>query len=84
MEAALAKVPTVAYDVKGVRDSVVDGTTGVLAKNDEGFVSAWIELAENKNLRERLGRNALERARTFTWEKSVDSFESVLSESINK
>lgn len=84
MEAALAEVPTVAYDVKGVRDSVVDGTTGVLAKNDEGFISAWIELAENKNLRERLGRNALERARTFTWEKSVDSFESVLSESINK
>ncbi len=84
MEAAAAGMPTVAYDVKGVRDSVVDGTTGLLAQDDESFIAAWIELAENKSYRETMGKNAADRARTFTWERSIEAFESVLLKSVNR
>jgi glycosyltransferase involved in cell wall biosynthesis len=39
-------VPTVAYDVEGVRDAVADGETGILAADDDAFVDAWVSAGD--------------------------------------
>jgi len=79
MEAAAAGVPTVAYDVPGVRDSVVDGTTGVLARDDDAFVEAWVRMGSDAAFREQLSRAARARAAQYTWPSAVEAFESVIS-----
>jgi glycosyltransferase involved in cell wall biosynthesis len=78
MEAAAAGVPTVGFDVPGVRDSVVDGVTGLLARDEAGFAEAWIALATDADRRAAMAEAARARAATFTWDRAVDAFEAVL------
>ena len=80
MEAAALGTPAVAYDVRGVRDSVVTGETGVLAADDDEFAAAWIGLARDQRERERLAATARVRARGFTWERAVAELERVARE----
>jgi len=78
MEAAAAGVPTVGYDVEGVRDSVDPGVTGILAADDDGFVDAWVRLGTDAAARARMSDAARARAATFTWPRALDQFETVL------
>lgn len=78
MEAAAAGVPTVGFDVEGVRDSVDDGVTGILAADEAGFADAWARLGSDTALRARLSDAARDRAATFTWPRAVDELEVVL------
>ncbi len=48
MEAAAYGKPTLAFDVQGIRDSVVHETTGVLANGIDDFVQQWIALATRR------------------------------------
>lgn len=75
-EGAACGTPAVAYDVAGLRDSVCDGNTGFLVKNGsvEAFASAIIEILEYDQLRSELGKNSLEYAKRFSWEKSAAEF----------
>jgi len=82
MEAASASVPTIAFDVAGVRDSVQDGISGYLAKNEDDFVAQWISLASNADRRAEMSIAANARAASFTWDRAVDSFESLLERSV--
>jgi glycosyltransferase involved in cell wall biosynthesis len=69
-EAAACGTPAVATDINGHRSSVVDGVTGVLAPLDRlGDTLADVLLQHDR--REALGRAALARARTLTWEASA-------------
>jgi len=82
MEAAAASVPTVAFNVAGVRDSVQDGVSGFLAENEDDFVAKWISLASNADRRTEMSIAARARAASFTWDRAVDLFESVLKRSV--
>jgi glycosyltransferase involved in cell wall biosynthesis len=82
MEAASAGTPTLAFDVRGVRDSVVDGETGVLVDDDDAFAAAWIRLAKDPDERRRLSEAALRRAGELTWDRAVTAFEAVVSEAV--
>jgi len=82
MEAAAASVPTIAFDVAGVRDSVLDGISGYLAEDEDDFVEQWISLASNADRRTEMSIAANARAASFTWDRAVDSFESVLERSV--
>jgi glycosyltransferase involved in cell wall biosynthesis len=79
MEAAAAGLPTVGFDVAGVRDSVVDGTTGLLAVDEDAFVDAWIHLATDDEARARMGTAARARAASFRWDDAVTAFEAVVT-----
>jgi glycosyltransferase involved in cell wall biosynthesis len=83
MEAAAAGTPTLAFDVPGVRDSVVDGTTGILARNDDEFVDAWIRLMKDEEERSRLAAGARARAAQFTWSRTLDHFMAVTEDAVN-
>ena len=74
LEANLHKLPVIAGDAGGVRDAVVDGVNGLLVDpnsiNDIG--DKIIELAQNKNLKNKLGEQGYTRAiKDFNWRNKV-------------
>ncbi len=72
VEAAMQGVPTVGYDVPGVRESVVDGVTGVLtAPEPEALGAAAAALLQDPERWRRLSRSAQERAALLTWERTA-------------
>ena len=84
MEAASASVPTLAFDVAGVRDSVDNGVSGLLASNETEFIEKWISLASQPSRRTQMADAARLRAATFTWDRAVDMFEAVLHETVRE
>jgi glycosyltransferase involved in cell wall biosynthesis len=66
-EAAGCGTPAVATDIGGHRCSVIHGETGLLTSINE-LGQVMTEVLENRELRERLGRQAETRSRTLTWD----------------
>lgn len=81
-EAAARETPTIAFDVPGVRDSVVDGETGVLAEGESSFAAAWCALALSTDRRALMGKAARERAARFRWDHTVRQFRAVAAEAV--
>lgn len=72
-EAGACGTPAVASDIAGHRDAVMDGRTGLLAEGVEGLAGAIRQVLEDADLRARLSKGALERARWFTWDATARS-----------
>jgi glycosyltransferase involved in cell wall biosynthesis len=70
LEAAAQKTPSLAADVGGVRDAVIDGQTGVLLKSSEpeAVASVLTELLQDASALRRLGEGACRWARECTWD----------------
>ena len=78
-EANSVGVPAIGYNIHGLRDSIIDGETGLLCEpNPEGMAKKIIEFLEDKNLQDKLARNALEYSCNFSWDKSAEEFEKIL------
>ena len=73
-EAAIRGTPAVGFDVPGLRDSVVNGQTGLLVRGEGEFASAWASLALNHQAREAMGVAARERAERLHWSLAVEGF----------
>jgi len=80
IEANALGVPCVAYDVGGLRDSVRNGETGLLAEagNITQLAEKIITLLREEELRKKLGRNALAYANKFSWESTAKEFMAIL------
>jgi glycosyltransferase involved in cell wall biosynthesis len=78
MEAALCGTPSIALAIGGLPESIVDGTTGLLAKDTAGLIAQTRRLLDDRGLRESLGDAAERRARKFTWDSSARSYLSVM------
>ncbi|MER5209304.1 glycosyltransferase family 4 protein [Streptomyces sp. NPDC002838] len=81
-EAAARKTPSIAFDVPGLRDSVVDGETGVLAHGESSFAAAWCVLALSGHRRELMGKAARDRAARYRWDRTVRQFRAVAAEAV--
>ncbi len=81
LEAAACGTPTIASDVPGLRDSVVDGQTGFLVPHgDVETLSRRIEdLLGDDEKRKRLGVGARSFAEGFGWDVSARAMEAFLS-----
>ena len=80
MEAAAYGVPTVAYDIPGLRDSVIDGITGILVEpHSEALAAAAIAVLSDHGLWRELSEQARERARRFSWDRTATELLSILS-----
>ncbi|WP_235734862.1 glycosyltransferase family 4 protein [Nocardioides alcanivorans] len=80
IEAAQVGVPSVAYaDAGGVRDSILDGTTGLLAHDEADFIDAVRRLLADDELRRDLGHKAQLRTAEFTWEATTAAVRRALS-----
>ena len=75
----------VAYDVPGLRDSVIDNQTGMLVQKDD-YVGMGIEAAqlfkESQRLKQ-LSTNAREHSKQFDWESTTAEF-SLIIDSVMK
>jgi glycosyltransferase involved in cell wall biosynthesis len=83
IEAAAWGVPCLALHVPGVRDSVVDGTTGWLVDSAKGLGPALIDrLADlaGPQQRARISAACQEWARCFTWERSASLLAGVIGD----
>jgi glycosyltransferase involved in cell wall biosynthesis len=80
IEAAACGTPTVASDAPGLRDSVRDGETGFLVPHgDVDALASRIEgLLGDPDLRERMGRAAVEFSSGFSWDDTSLRMEAVL------
>jgi glycosyltransferase involved in cell wall biosynthesis len=72
MEAAACGTPSVALAAGGLPESIVDGRTGLLARDEPELVAHTRMLVEDAALRERLGEGALERAGRFSWTRTAE------------
>ncbi|KPI03154.1 glycosyl transferase group 1 [Actinobacteria bacterium OK074] len=81
-EAAVRETPAVAFDVPGLRDSVSDGETGVLARGESSFAAAWCTLALDTERRALMGKAAREGAARYRWHRTVDRFRAVATEAV--
>jgi glycosyltransferase involved in cell wall biosynthesis len=81
LEAAASGTPSVAADAPGLRESVVDGVTGLLVPPDDpdALAAAIRTLTEDAARREAMGVEARRFSEGFTWEAAADAFERVLS-----
>ncbi|MFC5904265.1 glycosyltransferase family 4 protein, partial [Streptomyces zhihengii] len=81
-EAAARGTPAIGFDVPGLRDSVADGVTGVLARGESSFAAAWCTLALDDARREEMGKAAAERAAAYRWSATVAGFRAVAAEAV--
>ncbi|RLL66635.1 glycosyltransferase family 4 protein [Streptomyces sp. Z26] len=79
-EAAARGTPAVGFDIPGLRDSIEDGRTGLLARGESSFAAHWCSVALSAQRREALGRAAELRAERFRWSDTVRSFRTVAAE----
>jgi len=84
MEAAACGTPAIGFDVDGVRDSIVDGVTGVLVRSEAELAAQWIALAHDQARQVALGAAAFARAKQFTWDITVDRFLDLALEALTR
>nr|WP_257573250.1 glycosyltransferase family 4 protein [Streptomyces sp. JJ66] len=80
MEAAARGTPAVGFDIPGLRDSIADGTTGVLARGESSFAAAWCTLGLSTARRTAMGHAARAWAGEFGWSRTVAAFREVAAE----
>jgi len=82
VEAAQCSVPTIASRAPGLRDTVVEGRTGLLfaSDNPQELVEHVSRLLLDVNLRESYGEAAERWAAGFSWTVAADEFEAVLEQ----
>ena len=87
LEANALGTPCVAYDVAGLRDSIINEKTGLLVKEKgdvEKLAEVIIMILKDETLRTTLSENALEHSKNFGWDRTAQEFEKILKEAVNE
>ena len=79
-EANAMGTPAIAYDSPGLRDSIVDGKTGILIKykSPENLASSALTLLRNPNLLKIFSDNALAFSKQFSWDNTAAEFDKLI------
>jgi glycosyltransferase involved in cell wall biosynthesis len=85
-EASAMGTPAVAYDVPGLRDSVIHGSTGTLVHSGDHVAMAIeaVDLLRNHIKRKTYSKNGLQHSRNFNWDNTSASIVQVLRDSLSK
>lgn len=81
IEANACGTPVIASKVNGLKDSIVDGKTGILVEvnNVTALTNAMSSLLTNSQVRALLSKNAYEWSQGFSWKKSAEKFSSIIN-----
>jgi glycosyltransferase involved in cell wall biosynthesis len=82
LEAAFAGVPTAGFDVGGVSEAVIDGSTGQLVRRGDidALSAVLVEMATDRAVTRAMGEEARRLALSrFTLDDAVDRFAAVFS-----
>ncbi|MDO8669453.1 MAG: glycosyltransferase family 4 protein, partial [Candidatus Buchananbacteria bacterium] len=76
LEASACGKPIVASDAGGIRDAVIDGKTGLIARNEDvdDIADKIVQLLDNDNLRLEMGKVGRVYAKEHDWSNIVDKF----------
>ena len=76
MEAMASELPVVASNIPCIPDLVENGKNGFLCKmNDvECFKEKILKLVHNKRLAKKMGKNGLEKIKSFDWDKIIQNY----------
>ena len=82
VEAGACARPTIASDVPGLRDAVIDGETGLLVPHGdvEALAAAAVRLLRDEPLRLRLGAQARSWAERFSWDGVAEATAACIEE----
>jgi glycosyltransferase involved in cell wall biosynthesis len=82
LEAMACGVPIVTTDSGGVREYAVDGETAIVCPPGDAaaLADAMARLHKDSILQDRLRKNGLQKAKEFTWERSITKMEKFLLE----
>jgi len=73
IEGGVVGVPTVGYDVPGLRDSIIDGKTGILCKaSPNKLAESVVSLIQNTDKYNFLSKEAALWSKKFSWEHSIE------------
>jgi glycosyltransferase involved in cell wall biosynthesis len=82
VEAGTHGTPSVAFQhAGGLAESIVDGVTGDLVEELDGFEGALLDLLTDPDRRARLGEGARKQASRFTWSAAATGFSAVIGHS---
>jgi len=79
LEAMACETPVVATRVGGIPEIVKDGENGLLVppKDPDALADAIIYLLENEDVRKKMGKNAREKVKNYSWERIAEMTEEV-------
>jgi glycosyltransferase involved in cell wall biosynthesis len=79
-EANAMGTPVLAYNVPGLKDSVVDGKTGILVKNNspQSLAHSAITLLRDQALLEKYSSEALTFSKQFNWDNTAVAFDKII------
>jgi glycosyltransferase involved in cell wall biosynthesis/O-antigen/teichoic acid export membrane protein len=82
IEANSVGTPAVAYDVPGLRDSVQDGITGLLARDGdpEDLARRAIEIVQNPDVQQAMSQEATAWAERFSWDETANCLLTLIEE----
>lgn len=86
IEAAACATPVVANDAPGLRDSVINGETGLLYReNDARSLAECVQrLLSSRKLRQEFGERGRQWAQKFSWDSSAEKVEKWLHSIVEK
>lgn len=85
LEAMACGTPVIGVREAGIRESVVDGITGILVDRDTAQIAAAItQLQQHEETRTHMSRQGVEHVRArWTWEHAADRYEEEVRKSLN-
>ncbi|MCD4670879.1 MAG: glycosyltransferase [Actinomycetia bacterium] len=70
--------PTISFNIGAHPEVANDEKTGFLVKDNKQFKEKLEIMILNPDIRKKMGKNALEYSKDFTWENSVDNYNSLI------
>jgi glycosyltransferase involved in cell wall biosynthesis len=74
IESNACGTPAVAFDVLGLKDSIVNGKTGFLVNNEPELKEKVLNMLSDTILRSKMSAAAFEWSKNFSWDKSAEEF----------
>lgn len=73
IEAASMGTPTIAFNVPGLRDSIINNKSGIICSGNslESFAKKTLDMVNNTERYNQMRKNAILWSRKFSWEKSA-------------
>jgi cellulose synthase/poly-beta-1,6-N-acetylglucosamine synthase-like glycosyltransferase/glycosyltransferase involved in cell wall biosynthesis len=86
IEANASGTPVIASDVNGLKDSVIDGVTGILVpvRNIEVLYSVMVSMAKSKKLTSAFAKRAYSYSKQFSWDKSAEKFIRIVEQEFDR
>lgn len=82
IEAAACGTPAIGTNTVGIKDAIIDGKTGFLVPygKPEILDQKICEILSNDELRTRLSKNASKWSEEFSWEETLQKFETIIKQ----